>query len=331
MQEQHSNKFNFEAALSDPRSVGVQFEAKLSEWNIAAEYVEALPIADLIVADWAQVRNNEHRLHNQQVEEYAEQMRNGAIFPPVVVMPVGSETVIIDGNTRFHAAKKARLKTIPAFRAAFPAADVAKAFAGTMNQRNGRRLHPEEAQKVAEILRGRAHTEESIALELGYSRAQIINWRKEADFTRHAAAVGLDERIVAAIPKPNRRRLADITLDSTFAEAAKYAAEYRPESRDLKALTEEIKTAPSEVAATNIVHAAKKQAAVAGPPPHRVTVPTAIRRIRSLFPQMLALLEHPEQLLELDAEHRSTTREQAKALIEGLTRVIEINQDLSNE
>ena len=207
--------------LTDPRKVGIQVEAKLQQWNVPYEYDPAVPVDSIKFVESAQVRREEAGAYKEQVEEYAEQMRNGAVFPPIVLL---GNNILTDGNTRIKAHKKLRRTTIPAFKTQFPNPDLAVAFAGAMNQRNGRRLRKEDAHRAAISLLDAKHSEESVAAELGYSRTQIANWRRETSFWRKAEATALPEEVVAKIKAPTQRKLSGIGHNPQFAAATTLVA-----------------------------------------------------------------------------------------------------------
>src|SRR5262245_34527060 len=130
----------------DARTLGIQAEAKLVEWKIEYEYVLKFPVRDIRVAEWAQVREEQHSADKDSLSEFVIQMREGAVYPPVVLM---HPNTLIDGNHRYNAVKTLRLSTFPAYIAKFATVDMAKAFAAAMNQQNGRRLDNEEAFQIA--------------------------------------------------------------------------------------------------------------------------------------------------------------------------------------
>ena len=71
--------------------------------------VELLPITRLCLDHGIQVRA---AMHPDTVNDYAEAMRDGASFPPIVVFRVGSDLVLADGVHRTLAAQQAGLQEI---------------------------------------------------------------------------------------------------------------------------------------------------------------------------------------------------------------------------
>ena len=199
-----------EHQTDDPRTRGVQIEAKFVDWNVPYRYNPKLPIGNVRVVESAQIRSIEHMVDTAQVERYMAQMDNGAVFPPIVLM---GDTLLLDGNTRLAAARKLRRKTIPVFHGEFPNSDVGRAFAASLNQQNGRSLSTEEAHAAAMSLLAYGYPEETVAREIGYSRTAINHWRKEKEYQDRATATLVADK-AAGVTKIDQRKLADIKLNS---------------------------------------------------------------------------------------------------------------------
>ena len=298
--------------ITDPRIRGIAVEAKLIEWNIPYTYDPAMPFADISVLQAAQTRVEEHVVDEAQIEEFAEQMRNGATFPPLLLH---GERLLLDGNTRHGAGKKNRLKTMPVFHAHFPNIELGRTFAASMNQENGRRLSKTEAHAAALSLLRFGHTEESVARELGYSRTSIQNWKKESEFTERATETLVTDQ-AAKIDKNSQHKLADIKQLAPFAAAVDLVAASRPTASVVTALVKAIKEAPSESEAIKVIEEKKQEMAPAGPPPHRPTVTNELAIVRRTLPQLLNQGDNPAAMVETDPEKRDGAREQWKRLHE---------------
>jgi len=296
--------------LDDPRMRGIAIEAKLREWNIPYSYDPAFPISEIKVLIEAQVRSAEHLADETQVEEFAEQMRNGAVFPPLLLH---GEKLMLDGNTRNKAARRNRMKTFPVFHAAFPNIELGRTFAASMNQQNGRRLSRPEAQAAALSLLKFGHTEESVARELGYSRTSITNWRKESEFAQRAE-VSMSIDAARSVDKLSQHKLADIKQVAPFAAAVDLVAAAKPSAKVVTALVKAVTAAPSEAEAIAVVEAKRKEIAPSGPPPHRPAVPEELAIVRRLLPQFLNRAANPALLVESDPEKKDKAREQWEQL-----------------
>lgn len=289
----------------DPRVLGVLAEAKLQEWNISYEYVPALDVTGLEVVEVAQVRSAEHRFHNDQVEEYRQHMTAGAVFPPIVIM---APNMLIDGNTRLAAARKARIKTMPAFVARFPSTGLARAFAASMNQTNGRRLAPDEARGAALALLEAGHTEESVALAVGYSRTQVGKWKTEQAFVDRARRVSMPQA-VEQVSRNQQQQIGQIRSDPVFAEVVRTVTDLRPAAKDVTSMVHIAKEANSEAEALQKLTEFRTDIQPAGPPPHRPSVSPALRAWRMAGTQVLKFDGNPLDFLEVDETRRSTAVE----------------------
>lgn len=93
-------------------STSAQTESKLAARHIDFVFEPNLEISVIRDVEGNQVRLTEHRAPKVTVERYAEQMRAGAIFPAIVV---NDRHEIVDGNSRWIAAKRNKKETIAAY------------------------------------------------------------------------------------------------------------------------------------------------------------------------------------------------------------------------
>lgn len=305
---------------SEVRHRGLAIEAKLAEWNLKYTYEPAVPIESIKVVSSTQVRAVEHRVDKQQEEQYAEQARNGAVFPPIVLMG----NVLVDGSTRLGGFKMLKRTTIPAYVVNFPNSVLAVAFAGAMNQMNGRRLAPEEAHQAAMGLLGFGHTEESVARELGYSRSVITNWRNERTFDEKASRCGITP-LIPKVTRSDKWKLAKVAHDPQFAAATQLVAEVRPKNAQVKELVEDIAKATTDADALLVVEAKRAEWQPSGPPPHRVAVPKEMAQARRVLPQLVNLVDNPLLLVESDPARRDTWIEMLRTIRAGLDQALAAN------
>lgn len=297
---------------TDPRILGVPIEAKLQEWNIPYTYVADYSIDLLQVIESAQVREGEHRVNDEQAEEYRQQMDAGAIFPPIVVM---DPVILIDGNTRIAALRRMRGKgkTFPAFVATFPTTALARAFAASMNQRNGRRLTTSEAKDAALALLDAGYAEGSVSLEIGYSRTQVGKWKNQQKFAsaaRRANRVSLTEEL----PTRAQESLGQIASDPVAMEAAQAIIESGAKGRQVTEIVRAAKGGHSEAEALNAIAATVKELSPSGPPPHKPQVTPALKTFRMVAGQLLKFVDVPSDFVEFDVDRRPVVVEQWRAL-----------------
>ena len=247
-----------------------------------------------------QVRETEHIAEAEQVEQYAEHMRQGVTFPPIVIF---GESILVDGNTRVAAAKRARIRALPAFTCKFPNGELAVAFAAAVNQMGGRRLTTDEAHAQANVLMRYGYEDDSIARELGYGRTMINNWRREREARERAERTKVDDRL-AALPRTEQRKLAGVKLDAPFAAAVDFVAAAKPKASVVTDLVKRISAAPSEADAVAVVSAVKAETVAAGPPPHRASRTSEQQTAARVLPQLTKLQGRELALVEGDAERR---------------------------
>lgn len=286
--------------MIDARKIGIMTEAKLVEWNIPYEYIPAFPITDAKNVEGAQIRDGVHRVIEELAQEYAGQMKHGAIFPPIVLT---NYDVLVDGNTRIRAATINKSKTLPAFKAQFPNMVLARAFAAAMNQQGGRRLTRDEAHSAALDLMRFNHTDESIARELGYSRTQINNWRKEREVGERAERTMVADKL-EKVKRQDQWKLAGLTMDAPFAAAVELVADVQPSAKDLGALVKAVKGAASEAEQLQVIAEHRGQLVPSGPPPHRPMVPEQMKAARMTLPRLVKLRGSVGLLVEQDDARR---------------------------
>jgi len=95
-----------ELPLSAEEAASSLIEEWLQRHGVA--YAPPSPIP-MVLIDEKRSRNNQARrdaVVSDSVDRFANALRNGATFPPIVVFPLGGRLIIIDGNNRQAAAKR---------------------------------------------------------------------------------------------------------------------------------------------------------------------------------------------------------------------------------
>lgn len=280
----------------DPR-----YEAKFTEWNLEYRFEPAFPVDAIRVADWAQVREKMHIAPMEQVEEYRQQMANGAVFPPVVLM--GPET-LIDGNTRLQATKRLHKKTIAVYIVELASVPMAKSLAGTLNQMGGKRLSAEEAAEAAKVMMGMEFTDEAIAREIGRSVEQVRRIRNQIEFGERTERLNL-ERQAEQISQDNRVRLNSIKHDPPFREFVDFVAEVAPPKKTVSDLLKKVNDAPSDADAITVIHETKRELGrPAGPPPRRPALPPEVTQANMHLAGLVKLAIDPTRMFDAREEKR---------------------------
>lgn len=280
--------------------------AKLREWNLAYEVDREFPIANVQRPDTVQVRQLVHIAPEQRVAEYAQQMRNGALFPPILLR---TPNLLIDGNTRIAAAKRVGRKTLPAIIVDTKTPEMAKILAGAINQMGGERLTPNEAHEVAEMMMRQSYPDAAIARELGRDVSQVRRWRNQRNVEERAQRLGLKEKAELISPS-TLPTLAGIAHDEPFAELTKLFADVRPKQADAKELAQQVVQATSDQAALQKIAELREELAPAGPPPHAATrseiplVHAAIANLLKLEGRVTAGIDPAKREKELELWER---------------------------
>lgn len=259
-------------------------EAKLREWNLTYTVEREFKISDARVESAAQVREGSHIAPATRVDEYAQQMRNGAMFPPILVR---TPNVLIDGNTRLAAAKRIGRKTFPAVVVDTKTAAMAKILAAAINQMGGERLTAPEAHEAALLMMREGYPDPAVARELGRDLSQVRRWRNQHDVQERARTLGLAEQI-EQIPRNTLGTLVGIAHDEPLSELVKLFADVRPPEKQAREYVSQIVQASSDEAAVAKVAELREELAPAGPPP-RVATRSAIPLVRAAIGNLLKL------------------------------------------
>lgn len=297
-----------------------RFEAKFIEWNLDYRFEPAFPIDQVRVAEWAQVRQVGHIAPEDQVEEYRQQMANGAVFPPVVLM---APETLIDGNTRFRAIKKLHRKTLAVYVVELASVPIAKSLAGALNQMGGKRLTPEEAAEAAKILMSMHFTDEAIAREIGRSVEQVRRLRNQIEFAERSAKLSI-EHVAEAISPDNRARLNAVRHDPPFAEMARFVADVNPPKKTVSEVLKQVQEAPSDADAITIIKTAERELRPAGPPPRRVTVSPQVTQMTMHLSGLIKLGTDPMAIFDPREDKREERTEQWRQLGELSRKMLEL-------
>lgn len=242
----------------------LRIEGLLRDWSISFEFDPEFPVKKMD-SEWddSQVRRIEHRAPQENVNEYATQMRAGAIFPPMVAT---HNRRLIDGNTRKGACDMNGIETFPVYLVKLPQASYGPMIGAALNQMGGKRLTDEEAFLAAETMIRNGHADEAIARTIGKSAQSIRNYRRQTRFKDAAERTGVGEVKVTATAQ---RALSDIKLDEPFKEAVQLVSTAKLPPRDVQDLVDKIADTRSEAQALEVIQQIRTKVAPAGPPPHK--------------------------------------------------------------
>lgn len=289
-----------------------RFEAKFQEWNLEFRFEPAFPVDAIRVADWAQVRRPGHIAPEDEAEEYRQQMANGALFPPVVLM---APETLIDGNTRLKAIKRLHRKTIAVYLVELASVPMAKSLAGALNNMGGKRLSAEEAADAAKVMMDMNFTDENIAREIGRSVEQVRRIRNQIEFGERSKRLNL-EKTAEQVSPDNRVRLNSIKHDPPLAAMIDFVADLAPPKKTVSDLLKQVNEANSDTDAITIIEAAKRDLRPAGPPPRRVTVTQDVQQMTMHLAGLLKYRNNASAIFDPREDKREERAQQWQELIE---------------
>jgi len=260
-----------------------RIEQLLEEWRLPFDLDQQFPLARLRIDDATQIRSEAHRAPATTGDQYVTHMKHGASFPPIVV---GTNAMLVDGNTRVEACRKLGMKTFPAYKVKFPQLGIARMIGAALNQMGGDRLSEEEIVVAAEVMMGEGYGDEAIARTLGRSVSHVRNVRRDRTFRDAATRTGVSN---VAVPKAVQRVLASIPHDEPFKAAVEAVGRAKPAVKDVIALVDRISKTRSDAEALAAIRATEEQwGPVTGPPPHprslsRSKAKQALKTVRALL------------------------------------------------
>jgi hypothetical protein len=262
-------------------------ETLLESWSLPFELEQDFRLARLDFNDATQIRQEAHRAPKSIVDQYVTHMRHGAIFPPIVI---GTNMMLVDGNTRVAACKTLNIKSFPAYKVRFPHLGMARLIGAALNQMGGDRLAEEEIVVAAEAMMAESYGDEAIARTLGRSVGHIRNVRRDRVFRDAVERTGLG---TVKLSKQVQRVLAGIQHDEPFKAAVDVVRRANPALKDITQLVSQMDATRSDADAIAVVKRAEEQwGPVSGPPP--APRPLNRSRAKKALVHVRALLEFGE-------------------------------------
>jgi hypothetical protein len=141
---------NFPRVIFMPKTLTVKDSKKAADISFEEFTTEFLPLADIIVDFKYQVRDH---LDEEAIEDYAEKVRLGVVFPPVDVFRDSNGTLLLaNGFHRIEAHRRAHKRKIEANVRSGGGREV-KLFGATANAANGIRMtHADKRRAVTMLL-----------------------------------------------------------------------------------------------------------------------------------------------------------------------------------
>lgn len=274
--------------MKDP-IVEKHLEDRLVKWD----YLEGVPLDQF---DEKLSLRNQARfepLNDDTVARYTEAVERGDQFPAVVATRTkGGSLVLLDGNHRFQAHKKAKIDNLDVY-VVTASPETLQVLTFEANSRHGLPPSIEERQRHAIYLIDNGASHEAAAASTGLTFVQARSaWNAERA-ERRARSLGIT-RGWNRLTKDQRERLAAISSDAGFVEAAKLTIDSRLSAADTRKLTVAMKNLRSDQAQVEQVKLMREQMREANAEPvEGRSMGTDARR---------ACLPHLGYLIQMDVE-----------------------------
>lgn len=225
--------------------MSAQTESKLAARHIHFQFEPNLEVSVVRDVEGNQVRLTEHRAPKATVDRYAEQMPAGAIFPAIVV---NDRHEIVDGNSRWMAAKRNRRETIAAYVCHGLSALEARSLSVELNQSHGLSMSEEEIRAFVTTAVGEGQVLDAKAYSrmTGTKASTLSRWVAVKHFEMRARRHGLTTDDYGLLSDSARVALQVAKLSSVFVQVITLAVDARVPVNQLKTIITEANTAPSE-------------------------------------------------------------------------------------
>lgn len=235
-----------------PPSASMQIETKLAARHVSFSFEPNLPIEKIREVEGNQVRLSEHRAPKDMVTRYAQQMKGGAVFPAIVV---NDRYELIDGNTRWTAAKRNNKNTIAAYVCVDLSALQARSLSIELNQSHGQAMTEAEihAFVTSAIDEGQVLDTKAYARMTGVKAATLTRWVAAKHFESRAARETIPAERLMGLSDSARAALNAVRLSAVFSAVTSLAADAKVPAAQLRAIVAEANAASSEAQALSIV------------------------------------------------------------------------------
>jgi len=225
------------------------YEAKLDAHGATYTYVASVPLADITRYPDAQARIR--IAGSSKIGEYAEKVKQGEVFPPLVLGEDGSpDYMLLDGNTRKFAYEKlGRTHTDAYIVTGIASNDAAIYLSGLFNGTNGVPLAREEVLRVVRAGKAEGMADTRIAKDYGI-KPTFVNRLVTIDrFDTRAKGLGL----TTDIPADTKTALASVADDSVLRSLLDLTLDADLKGKDVRTIVKEIAGKGSEADRLKVV------------------------------------------------------------------------------
>lgn len=234
-----------ELAVTQEVASSVEVEAWLKRRNVQYAPPTGIPMA---LIDERRSRGNQARrdpLVAESVERFATAFRQNNIFPPIVVYPLGGKLIIIDGNNRQAAAKKAGREHIQGIIISDTTpSEVIQLLTVEANAHHG--VTPELSWRLKQAfhLIGLGFSDQEAAEACGVTTGQVRNARATQQCEERARQLRIHN--FAAVSTTTKQLLNVLKDEAVFYQACLVTVNHDLGVEDVRDLLREIKKQPSE-------------------------------------------------------------------------------------
>lgn len=238
--------------VSEEKAATVEVEAWLQRRNVKYAPATGIPMH---MIDEKRSRNNQARkdpLVSESVERFANAFRQGRPFPPIVCYQLGSKLIIIDGNNRHEAAKRAKRDyMLGIIIDEQTPSELIQLL--TVEANNGHGVTPDSGWRIrqANHLVTLGFSDADAAEAAGVTTAQMRMARSAAEADGRARKLGIYG--FPDMSATHRSSLNAIKSDPVFLTAGKLAVSQRLTIDQTKDLIRAVKTGKSEAEMLAIV------------------------------------------------------------------------------
>jgi ParB-like chromosome segregation protein Spo0J len=278
----------------------IRVERVLDRLQIQYTFEPDFPLADIIrPEEGTQVRASTGS--RAVIDEYTVAYESGAEFPPLLIHAKTKK--LIDGNTRYAAATKARVQAHPIYLVDARTPRLAEIVQGAMNQLNGERLSNEQAIETAKLMHQQGYKPDEIARSTGRRISTVQETLKAIEFEERAATLGLP---VETLPKNVKTELSGIQLDRPLAMVTQAVASKNIPREEVRDLKNRLAETHSEAEAVGLVEKQLESWDASATPPHNDRPKEKGRPIRQAAETLATKIEKVRWDLLADADYRET-------------------------
>ncbi len=245
-------------AVSAPKAAMVEVEAWLQGHGV--QYAPPGPIP-MAMIDEKRSRANQARrdaIVTDSVDRFAAALRTGAGFPPIVVYPSGGKLVIIDGNNRQAAHRKAGADTIAGIVVAEDTpSELIQLLTVQANAHHG--VTPELGWRIQQAfhLCSLGYNVDQAADAAGISVTQLRTARAVQEADQRARALRING--FTDLAQHARQSLGVLKDEAVFFQAARLAVDTGMTIEEIRELVRAVKALPSEGARIEHIGAVAKE------------------------------------------------------------------------